>query len=234
MAGIHDKHRQRLKERYLQGGLDLLEPHVTLELLLGYSIPRKDTNPCAHALIKKFGTLRGVLDAGTEELVSVKGITEHSAVLIRLCGDLSRRYALEEPKYNVYFRTVKDAAEFIIPVFRDQEVEAVWLFCLSGNMRLKAYRKIYEGDVNTARFRIKDITETAFRTDSPKVVIAHNHPGGSPIPSGTDLDTTWRIRDSLASNSIELIEHFIVGGENYTPVILCTEGGSAGKFHSAT
>lgn len=233
MAGIHDKHRQRLKERYLKGGLESLEPHVALELLLSYSIPRKDTNPYAHALIQKFGTLRGVLDAGTEELVSVKGITEHSAVLLRLCGDLSRKKALEEPKEKVYFRTVKEAAEFIIPIFRDQAFETVWLFCLTGNMKLKAYKKIYEGDVNTARFRIKDVTEAAFRTDSPKVVLAHNHPGGSSIPSGTDLDTTWRIRDSLASNSIELVEHFVVAEENYTPIIFCSSGGSNGKYSGA-
>jgi DNA repair protein RadC len=230
VSGIHDNHRQRLKARYLQGGFDSLEPHVALELLLGYSIPRKDTNPHAHALIDKFGSLRGVLDASFEELISIKGITEHTAILIKLCGDLSRRYTLDEPKSNLYFRSVKDAADFIVPLLKDQEVEVVWLFCLSASYRLKAYRKIYEGDLNTARFRIRDITETAFRADSPKVILAHNHPDGSPIPSSTDIDTTWRIRDSLASNSVELLEHLVVGGENYTPIISCVNGTGNGKF----
>lgn len=232
MGGMHDKHRQRLKELYLFGGYDSLEPHIVLELLLGYSIPRRDTNPQAHALMDKFGNIRGVLDAGIEELVSINGITKHSAILLRLCGDISRRYAFEESKNNIYFKTLKDAVEFIIPLFREQEVEAVWLFCLSGNMRLKACRKIHEGDLNTARFRIRDITETAFRTDSPKVVLAHNHPGGSCIPSSTDIDTTRRIRDSLASNSVELVEHFVIGGGNYTPIVACTEGLPGGRFRN--
>jgi len=225
VPSIHDKHRQRLKQRYRQFGLAALEPHVALELLLGYSIPRRDTNPHAHSLLQKFGSLGSVLGAGVEELLSVKGITEHSALLIKLCGDLSRRYSIKQLEGNVYFRREDEAAEFISPIFKGQDVESVWLFCLAGNMRLKVYRKIYEGDVNTARFRIRDITETAFRADSPKVVIAHNHPGGSCLPSSADLDTTWRIRDSLASNAIELVEHFVFGEDSYTPIINCAGDG---------
>lgn len=220
-TGLHDKHRQRLKERYLEYGIEALEPHVALELLLGYSILRKDTNALAHELILRFGSLRAVFDAGVGELTAIRGITKHSAVLLKLCGDFSRFRHKEIAAEGVSFRDPEAAAEFIKPLFLGQEVESVWLFCLSANMRLKSFKKIYEGDVNMARFRIRDITEAAFRAGAPKVVLAHNHPRGSSIPSGADLDTTRRIRDSLASNSIELVEHFVIGREDYTPIMLC-------------
>ena len=61
--GVHDGHRQRLKERFLKDGLDGFEPHNVLELLLFFAVPQRDTNEIAHQLINHFGSLSGVFDA---------------------------------------------------------------------------------------------------------------------------------------------------------------------------
>ena len=82
MDAPHAGHRQRLRERFLKMGLDSFEPHEVLELLLTYSIPRKNTNVIAHKLIDKFGSISAVFDAPCEALMSVDSITENSAVLI--------------------------------------------------------------------------------------------------------------------------------------------------------
>ena len=65
---IHDGHRQRVKDRFCQEGLDHFEEHQVLELLLFYCIPRVDTNPLAHKLLDHFGSLTNVLEAPVEEL----------------------------------------------------------------------------------------------------------------------------------------------------------------------
>ena len=90
---MHKQHRQRMKKRFLSEGLKNFEPHNVLELLLFYSIPQKDTNETAHALIERFGSLSGVFDAPFEELMRVKGIKEHSATLIKLVPELAQRYS---------------------------------------------------------------------------------------------------------------------------------------------
>ena len=77
---VHSGHRQRFKEQFLQTGLDGLSSHQLLEMLLYYSIPRKDTNPLAHRLIDTFGSLSGVLEAEYEELCRVEGVTPHTAI----------------------------------------------------------------------------------------------------------------------------------------------------------
>jgi len=87
---LHRGHRQRLRQRILDQGLDSLEPHEILEYLLGYAIPRQDTNPIAHALIHRFGTLNGVLSAEIPELCRVKGIGPGSARWLATLGETIR------------------------------------------------------------------------------------------------------------------------------------------------
>ena len=85
---IHEGHRQRLKERYLREGLDHFEQHQVLELLLFYCVPRKDTNPIAHALLERFGSLSQVLEAPLPELMRIPGMGQSSAAFFSLVGDL--------------------------------------------------------------------------------------------------------------------------------------------------
>lgn len=92
----HEGHRERLKNRFLTSSLDNFEPHNILELLLFYSIPRQDTNEIAHALLDRFGSLKGVFDADFSELIKIKGIKENSATLIKLIPQISRAYMFEE------------------------------------------------------------------------------------------------------------------------------------------
>ena len=68
MAGEHAGHRQRMRERFLTGGLEGFADHEVLELMLFYAIPQRNVNPLAHRLLDRFGTLHAVLEAPVEEL----------------------------------------------------------------------------------------------------------------------------------------------------------------------
>ena len=92
---VHEGHRDRLRQRFLQEGLENFQDHNVLELLLFYSIPRKDTNEEAHNLINRFGSLSGVFDASFEELCEVKGIGENSAALIKIMPELFKKYEVD-------------------------------------------------------------------------------------------------------------------------------------------
>ena len=81
--GIHDGHRERVKQRFLKEGLDHFEPHQIMEMLLFYGIPRRDTNELAHQLISTFGSLARVLDAPYEELIKLKCMTAKAAAATR-------------------------------------------------------------------------------------------------------------------------------------------------------
>ena len=96
--GIHDGHRERMKKRFLEHGLDNFDDVNALELLLFYALPRKDTNALAHALLDRFGSLAGVLDASAADLLSVDGVGESIAGLLRLIPEMSRRYIVSKTR----------------------------------------------------------------------------------------------------------------------------------------
>ena len=80
-TNIHKGHREKVKNRYYESGLNSMPDHNILELLLFFGIPQKDTNPIAHELMNKFGSFSGVLEASKADLQSVKGMTAAEATV---------------------------------------------------------------------------------------------------------------------------------------------------------
>lgn len=92
IMSIHDGHRQRLMERFRKEGLDNFDPVQVIELLLFYSIPRRDTNEIAHELINRFKSVSRVMDASEEELMQVPGVEKNTAVFLHLAKQAGRYY----------------------------------------------------------------------------------------------------------------------------------------------
>lgn len=208
--GLHDGHRNRLKNRFLNEGLTNFEDHNVLELLLFYSIPRSDTNEIAHELLNKFGSLHGVFEAGMEDLMSVNGISRHSAVLIKMIPELFVVYGRDKVRDIQKINSSDDAKEFFIPRFYGKVREEVQLVLLDDKMNIIKWVKIYEGSVNSANVPIRKIVEIAIENRATNVIIAHNHPTGLILPSKDDLRATAKVREALALVDIKLLDHVIV------------------------
>ena len=208
--GLHDGHRNRLKNRFLNEGLTNFEDHNVLELLLFYSIPRSDTNEIAHELLNKFGSLHGVFEAGMEDLMSVDGISRHSAVLIKMIPELFVVYGRDKVRDIQKINSSDDAKQFFIPRFYGKVREEVQLVLLDDKMNIIKWVKIYEGSVNSANVPIRKIVEIAIENRATNVIIAHNHPTGLILPSKDDLRATAKVREALALVDIKLLDHVIV------------------------
>ena len=150
---VHAGHRQRLRERFLRGGPDDLAAHELLELLLGYAMPRVDVNPLAHRLIERFGSLSGVTEASVEELMSVSGVGEYTACLIRLLPAVVRRCAIDRVESPRVYDTVGKLVEFLRPRFTGLTTERVYLILLDNGMHMIDCRVISEGVPSMVNFR---------------------------------------------------------------------------------
>ena len=208
--GLHDGHRNRLKNRFLNEGLTNFEDHNVLELLLFYSIPRSDTNEIAHELLNKFGSLHGVFEAGMEDLMSVNGISRHSAVLIKMIPELFVVYGRDKVRDIQKINSSDDAKQFFIPRFYGKVREEVQLVLLDDKMNIIKWVKIYEVSVNSANVPIRKIVEIAIENRATNVIIAHNHPTGLILPSKDDLRATAKVREALALVDVKLLDHVIV------------------------
>ncbi|MBQ8892930.1 MAG: RadC family protein [Clostridia bacterium] len=211
----NDGHRARLRERYLQTGLDGFADHEILELLLGYCIAQKDTNPIGHALVNRFGNLQGVFDAPAELLTEVDDVGDYSAFLLKLIPDLCRRYYQQSSDTQFRFNDTAKALSFFVTQFIGRKVECLFAAFLNENCDLIECTLQYEGSINAVEIHADKLTRTALRLGAEYVILAHNHFNDS-IPSFPDITATTQVIRALAPYKITLLDHFIICGSTGT------------------
>lgn len=203
-------HRSRVKKEFLAAGLDHFPPHKQLELLLYYAIPQGDVNTLSHQLIDHFGSISGVFDASIEELQKIKGVGEHTAILLKLIPALSRAYLEDSYSDGNILNDTQKVCNFLIPKFTGRIVESFFLLCLDGKKKQIYCDLLLEGTIDSVPIFVRTIVEIALRVGATYVILAHNHPDTFAIPSSEDLRTTKVIQNALATVSIKLIDHVIV------------------------
>ena len=206
--GTHDGHRQRLKREFLARP-DSFPDHKLLELLLFYSNPRSDTNPLAHELLERFGSLAGVLDAPVDELCKVKGMGEHGAALLKTTKELTGRYLTARIQVARLARSSRDYYALLRPYFFGARNEQACLLCLDGKGKVLGIRRLGEGNVNAVAITTRLIAEAALSLNAAAVVLAHNHVSGLAFPSQDDIATTNDLAPFLSRMGVELVDHLI-------------------------
>ena len=212
---IHDGHRQRLKDRFRQEGLDKFDEIQVLELLLFYAIPQRDTNPLAHRLLDHFGSLAQVLEAPAEELEKVSGVGANVATLLSLTTALARYYMVNRSNQTAILTSTEMCGDYLLPYFVGRRNETVFLLCLDAKCKVLGCKEVGEGSVNSASVPIRRIVEMALGMNATSVVLAHNHPSGLAIPSGEDVQTTRRLAMALDTVDITLADHIVVADDDY-------------------
>lgn len=212
---IHGGHRQRLKNRFLEEGLDHFDEHQVLELLLFYCIPRQDTNPIAHALLEHFGSLTQVMEASAAELRKVSGMGDASATFLSLLNSFCRYYQINRASSAVILNTLEQCGEYLMPFFYGRRNETVFLLCLDAKCKVLFCKEVGEGSVNSAAVPIRRIVEMALGANATSVILAHNHPSGIAVPSDEDRHTTKQLAVALAAVDIILVDHMVVADDEF-------------------
>ena len=211
---MHEGHRQRLRKRFLEEGLEGFEEHEILELMLFYALPRIDTNKIAHQLIDTFGSLSGVLEADARDLASVPGIGNNAAAYLSMFPDLFRAYHRNRLGERPLIRSIKDACAFAEALLFGKSYEQFYVIWLNTQGRVIHYERLSEGGLSESPVYLNKLAAAALRHHAAKGLVAHNHPGGSVTPSKEDIHTTQRILQALKMLDIELVDHIIVGNDS--------------------
>lgn len=207
--GLHDGHRKRLKEQFLNHS-DGFHDHQLLELLLCYAIPQGDVNGLSHRLLDRFGSLAGVLDARPEALEQVPGVGEHTAVLLKLIPVLSGRYQADRAGMGTILDSTQAAGQYLRPYFsQGARYEMAYLVCLDGKYKVLGCHKLDEGTVNAAEITPRKMVEIVLAHNATAAILAHNHLSGLALPSNADLMSTQQLRAILRSVDVELLDHLI-------------------------
>lgn len=215
MDNIHKGHRDRLRRRFREEGLTHFEDLHILELMLFHALPRRDTSPVAHALLKQFGSLAGVLDARTEDLMQVAGISENAALYLRMFPQVMQRYLHEQSAIGNILADTAQCGRYLLSCYFQEREEVVYLLCLDAKCKLLDCSLIHRGSVNSASVSVRKIVEQALRCNATSVVLSHNHVSGVALPSQEDLSPTQQLKTALDAVGITLTDHIIVAGDDF-------------------
>lgn len=214
--GIHDGHRGRMRARFLKAGLNGFQPHEALELLLQFAIPQKDTNGIAHNLMDRYGSLAAVLRAPVEDLQTVNGIGEYSAVLLHLVlqiNDMAEREAGQRKTQVI--DSSRKAGEFLTKCLAGKTTEVIYMLSLNASCELLHCECLEEGSVNRAHLSVQKVVKEAILHSASRVILGHNHPGGSTELSAEDIEVTARVKAALATIDVTLDDHIIVANKEF-------------------
>ena len=213
--GVHDGHRERLKKRYVDYGMDSFNEVNALELLLFYAIPRRDTNEIAHKLLKHFGSLSAVFEASVQELQGVEGIGENAAILITLIPEMLKKGEISKAEKITQIMSSKDAGAYFLPRFMNLGDEVLYMLCLDNKRAVICCKEIARGVINRVDANVRTVVEMALKMKAVSVILAHNHPGGVAIPSREDSYFTKSVYTSLNLIGINLEDHLIIAGDEF-------------------
>lgn len=213
---LNQGHRSRMRKRYLTCGFSGFQEHEILELLLFYALPRVNTNPIAHQLLKEFHSLAGVLDADPVELQKIPGIREQAAVFLNMLPELFRYYQLsKETEQETRKQLELDRASFMAThlqhLYTGVQREQVAVLLLDNSLQIIQECFLSEGSVTISTLSIRSIAELAFKYQAACVILAHNHPGGSASPSQEDCYVTKQVYTGLQYLNVTLEDHYIIG-----------------------
>ena len=204
-------HRERIKNKFKKEGLKPFLDHEVLELLLTYSIPRKDTKKLAWDLLKTFGSLSGVLEASNFDLQKVKGLGPQSALLINLIREIITRHSYDVMKQRLSISNQAELYNYCMAHLQNKKQECFEVLFLDIKLRLIAAEVLCEGNVDNATVYPRKLIELILKYGAKHIICVHNHPSGDPEPSGEDKFMTEDLRTALKVISVVFLDHIIVG-----------------------
>ena len=214
MAKSNEGHRQRLREKFLNSGLDGFHDYEIIELLLTLGTPRSDCKQPAKDALKKWGSLKAVLEAPPKELKKIKGIGDHNVFGLKLTQDVARRYLADRIVDMDYIQSSEDVLDYLRHNLRDKSQELFMVIYLNGRNQILKMETLFEGTLNTSAVYPREVVKKALENDASALVLVHNHPSGNPSPSQDDLTITKKLKEAARTIDIYIHDHLIIAGND--------------------
>jgi len=209
-------HRQRLRQRFLEHGLDGFTDAEVLELLLSFGTPRKDCKDQARTLLSRFATLPAVLDASPVEIQEIKGIGPKNSFALSFVKSVANRYLKQRLNNKSYLRSSGDVVDYLTHSMRGLRVEVFTVIYLDSSHGIIDVEVVAEGTVNVNTVYPREVVKRALQHNAAALVVAHNHPSGSITPSLQDRSLTRNLCLVCSMMQVRLLDHIIIGDTHFS------------------
>ncbi len=208
-------HRKRLREKFIKSGLAGFHDYEIVELLLSLGTPRKDCKPQAKEAIKKFNSLRGVLEASPEELQQIDGVGPHSAFGIKLVQEVAREFLKEKILDKPVYKSSQEIFDYLYHSMRDLKKEVFKVIYLNSQNQIINTADLFQGTLNSNSISPREVIESAIKHNAVSLIFAHNHPSGNPESSKSDKELTKDLVYAASIMRIKVLDHIIIGNNIY-------------------
>ena len=208
-------HRKRLRERFIKAGLGGFQDYEIVELLLTLGSPRKDCKQPAKEAIKKFKTLRGVLEAPPEELQQIEGIGPHNAFGIKLVQEAAREFLKGRIIAKATYKSSQEVFDYLYHSMRGLKKELFKVLFLNSQNQLIEISDLFQGTIDSSSIYPREVVESAIRYNAASLIFVHNHPSGNPSPSRNDRELTRDLVYAANIIGIKVLDHIIIGDNRY-------------------
>lgn len=165
------------------------------------------------------GDLASLCRLSINKLCKLKGIGKVKAIQILCAVELGQRLMTSQRRNKLSLLKPEEIASYFMPRLKDKKQETVWVLLLDGKCRVIHEDKIYEGTVKSSLISPREIFILALEKEAVYLFLVHNHPSGDPTPSNDDFLVTKRIIESGKLLGVELLDHIIIGDQNYVSFI---------------
>jgi len=216
-AAAAEGHRQRLKDRFTNGGAEPLPDYELLELVLFSAIPRRDTKPIAKALLKRFNdSFAEIVNAPPERLKEVKGVGDSVVHQLKLIREAALRFMRTELKERPAFTSWDSVLAYCHARMALEPKEGLFILFLDKRNRLIAEEKQQVGTVDHTPAYPREVVKRSLELSASSLILVHNHPSGDTTPSRADIEMTRAIAEAAKALGILVHDHVIVGRHGYT------------------
>jgi DNA repair protein RadC len=203
-------HRQRLRDKFLEHGLEKFKDDEVLELLLTLATPRRDCKQPARELLREFRSLSGVLEAEAARLRKIKGIGPKNILGLKLIPEVARLYwsrKLNENEAPLDPETLLYSLQLQLLPLGNECFVVVYVDARGHEMTRD---EMPEGVLDQTSLYPRQVLKKALALNASGIYVAHNHPGGNKQPSNDDEALTRKLVAACCLVRIRLLDHFII------------------------
>jgi len=208
-------HRQRLRDRFLEGGLQGFHDYEVIELLLTLGTPRSDCKQSAKDALKKFGSLNAVLEADQKKLQEINGIGPNNVFGLKLTQTVARRYLADRVIGHDIITSSNEVLDYLKHNLRDKQQEIFSVIYLNGRNAIIGMEELFHGSLTTSAVYPREVVKKVLKQNAAAIILVHNHPSGNLNPSEEDIKITKKLLDAVTTIDVAVHDHLIIAGNDY-------------------
>ena len=203
--------RDMPRERLLDFGPATLSNADLVALVLGSGLPGHDVFRIAHSLLKRFGSLRALLDATPADFDGLPGIGPAKTAQLLAILELARRSLVEKMREKPLIDSPEAVEDYLRLLIGSRPHEVFVCLFLDARHRLIDFEESSRGSLTRMAVYPREIVRRALAANAASMIVAHNHPSGAVKPSASDRRLTQVLRDTLALIDVQLVDHLVIG-----------------------